>query len=56
MTTKPRDANPNDPFADLPLLISVPRSADLLGISRAAAYRFVTARLREFLETKADAA
>jgi predicted DNA-binding transcriptional regulator AlpA len=73
MTTQPRDTDSNDPFADLPLLISVPKSADLLGISRAAAYRFassgdlpvkrlgrrvyvVTARLREFLETKADAA
>jgi excisionase family DNA binding protein len=32
-----------DPFADLPLLISVPRAAQLLGISRAAAYRFASA-------------
>jgi predicted DNA-binding transcriptional regulator AlpA len=31
-----------DPFADLPLLISVPRAAQLLGISRAAAYRFAS--------------
>jgi excisionase family DNA binding protein len=62
-----------DPFADLPLLIPVPAAAKLLGISRAAAYRFanagelptkrlgrrvyvVTARLREFIETEADAA
>ena len=32
-----------DLFADLPLLISVPRAAQLLGISRAAAYRFASA-------------
>lgn len=29
-----------DPFAGLPLLIPVPMAARLLGISRAAAYRF----------------
>jgi excisionase family DNA binding protein len=32
-----------DPFAGLPLLISVPAAARLLGISRAAAYRFASA-------------
>jgi predicted DNA-binding transcriptional regulator AlpA len=31
-----------DPFAGLPLLIPVPQAATLLGISRAAAYRFAT--------------
>jgi predicted DNA-binding transcriptional regulator AlpA len=31
-----------DPLADLPLLIPVPRAAQLLGISRAAAYRFAS--------------
>lgn len=33
----------SDPLASLPLLIPVPRAAELLGISRAAAYRFVSA-------------
>src|SRR5215470_9350732 len=33
----------HDPFAELPLLIPVPRAAQLLGISRAAAYRFASA-------------
>ena len=32
-----------DPFTGLPLLISVPRAAKLIGISRAAAYRFASA-------------
>jgi excisionase family DNA binding protein len=32
-----------DPFAGLPLLIPVPTAAKLLGISRAAAYRFADA-------------
>lgn len=32
-----------DPFAGLPLLISVPRAAKLIGISRAAADRFANA-------------
>ena len=32
-----------DPFDGLPLLIPVPRAAKLLGISRAAAYRFASA-------------
>jgi excisionase family DNA binding protein len=31
----------NNVFYDLPLLLSVPRAAGLLGISRAAAYRLV---------------
>jgi predicted DNA-binding transcriptional regulator AlpA len=31
-----------DPFADLPLLIPVPRAAKLIGISRAAAYRYAS--------------
>jgi hypothetical protein len=31
-----------DPFAGLPLLISVPGAAKLIGISRAAAYRFAS--------------
>jgi predicted DNA-binding transcriptional regulator AlpA len=35
-----RDPQSRDPFASLPLLIPVPRAAELLGISRAAAYRF----------------
>lgn len=30
-------------FADLPLLIPVPRAAELLGVSRAAAYRYADA-------------
>jgi predicted site-specific integrase-resolvase len=29
-------------FADLPALVSVPRAAALLGISRASAYRYAT--------------
>jgi predicted DNA-binding transcriptional regulator AlpA len=33
----------DDPFSALPLLISVPRAAKLIGISRAAAYRFASA-------------
>jgi predicted DNA-binding transcriptional regulator AlpA len=32
----------NDPLAGLPLLIPVPQAAKLLGISRAAAYRFAS--------------
>ena len=41
MTTN-SDQRGRDPFADLPLLIPVPRAAQLLGISRAAAYRFAS--------------
>jgi excisionase family DNA binding protein len=33
----------DDPLAGLPLLIPVPQAAKLLGISRAAAYRFASA-------------
>jgi predicted DNA-binding transcriptional regulator AlpA len=36
------DSRTRDPFASLPLLIPVPRAAELLGISRAAAYRFAS--------------
>ena len=43
MTTKQSQFRPEDPFAGLPLLISVPQAARLLGISRAAAYRFANA-------------
>ena len=32
----------NDPLAGLPLLIPVPQAARLIGISRAAAYRFAS--------------
>jgi hypothetical protein len=35
-----RDGGVNDPFAGLPLLIPVPQAAKLIGISRAAAYRY----------------
>lgn len=35
-------ANPDD-FAGLPVLIPVPRAAELLGISRASAYRYALA-------------
>lgn len=38
-----QQAYTDDPLADLPLLIPVPRAAKLIGISRAAAYRFATA-------------
>ena len=43
MSTPQREVPADDPFADLPLLIPVPRAAQLLGISRAAAYRFASA-------------
>ena len=33
----------DDPFSGLPLLIPVPQAAKLIGISRAAAYRFASA-------------
>ena len=36
-------AGEDDPFCGLPLLISVPQAAKLIGISRAAAYRFASA-------------
>jgi excisionase family DNA binding protein len=41
-TSNGHNADP-DPFASLPLLIPIPRAAELLGISRAAAYRFASA-------------
>jgi predicted DNA-binding transcriptional regulator AlpA len=73
MTADARDIRTRDPFANLPLLIPVPKAAELLGISRAAAYRHanagdlpckrlgrrvyvITARIREFIDTKAEAA
>ena len=43
MTTEPAKVRPGDPFAGLPLLIAVPEAVKLLGISRAAAYRFASA-------------
>jgi excisionase family DNA binding protein len=43
MTAEPYEVRRNDPFEGLPILIPVPRAAELLGISRAAAYRFATA-------------
>jgi excisionase family DNA binding protein len=43
MTNEPADSRGSDPLAGLPLLIAVPEAAKLLGISRAAAYRFASA-------------
>ena len=43
MTADLGDARTGDPFDGLPLLIPIPRAAKLLGISRAAAYRFASA-------------
>jgi len=43
MAHEPTAAPASDQFAGLPLLISVPQAARLLGISRAAAYRFASA-------------
>jgi excisionase family DNA binding protein len=43
VTADQRDAPTGDPFDGLLLLIPVPRAAKLLGISRAAAYRFARA-------------
>jgi predicted DNA-binding transcriptional regulator AlpA len=37
-----RHGDVNDPLANLPLLIPVPQAAKLIGISRAAAYRFAS--------------
>jgi predicted DNA-binding transcriptional regulator AlpA len=39
MITGTREIGASDPLAGLPLLIPVPKAAELLGISRAAAYR-----------------
>jgi len=72
MTANRGEARAGDPFDGLPLLIPVPRAAELLGISRAA-YRFasagdlptkrlgrrvyvVSAKLREFIEKEDEAA
>jgi excisionase family DNA binding protein len=43
MTANRGDASAAHPFDGLPLLIPVPQAAKLLGISRAAAYRFASA-------------
>ena len=43
MTANQSEIHSGDPFDGLPLLIPVPRAAQLLGISRAAAYRFASA-------------
>jgi predicted DNA-binding transcriptional regulator AlpA len=43
MTAEQSEIRRDDPFAGLPLLIPVPQAAKLIGISRAAAYRFATA-------------
>ena len=43
MTANRGNASTADPFDGLPLLIPVPQAANLLGISRAAAYRFASA-------------
>jgi hypothetical protein len=43
MTAKQSGGHSDDPLEGLPLLIPVPRAATLLGISRAAAYRFASA-------------
>lgn len=40
MNGEPASIRADDPFAGLPVLIAVPQAAKLLGISRAAAYRF----------------
>jgi predicted DNA-binding transcriptional regulator AlpA len=42
MTANQSEVHSDDPFDGLPLLIPVPRAAKLLGISRAAAYRFAS--------------
>jgi excisionase family DNA binding protein len=43
MTTEHFRVSRDDAFAQLPLLIPVPEAAKLIGISRAAAYRFANA-------------
>jgi predicted DNA-binding transcriptional regulator AlpA len=42
MTGVSTSTRADDPFAGLPLLLAVPAAAKLLGISRAAAYRFAS--------------
>jgi predicted DNA-binding transcriptional regulator AlpA len=43
VSAEARQIRTGDPFAGLPLLIPVPKAAELLGISRAAAYRHANA-------------
>jgi predicted DNA-binding transcriptional regulator AlpA len=43
MTDTTKQLAASDPLAGLPLLLSVPKAAELLGISRAAAYRHASA-------------
>jgi excisionase family DNA binding protein len=43
MTAEQYEVRGDDPLAGLPLLIPVPEAAKLIGISRAAAYRFASA-------------
>jgi predicted DNA-binding transcriptional regulator AlpA len=43
MTDTTDNPRSTDPLAGLPLLIPVPKAAELLGISRAAAYRHASA-------------
>jgi predicted DNA-binding transcriptional regulator AlpA len=43
MTETAGSPRSTDPFAGLPLLIPIPKAAELLGISRAAAYRHASA-------------
>ncbi len=43
MTSPVGEPRPADSLAGRPLLISVPKAAELLGISRAAAYRHASA-------------
>ena len=43
MSTESRASHVEDPFAGLPLSLPVPKAAKLLGISRAASYRFASA-------------
>jgi predicted DNA-binding transcriptional regulator AlpA len=42
MSAEQGEVRSGDPLDGLPLLIPVPRAAKLLGISRAAAYRFAS--------------
>jgi excisionase family DNA binding protein len=42
VNTEQPEVSANDPFAGLPLLIPVTQAAKLIGISRAAAYRFAS--------------
>ena len=43
MSGEPLSIRASDSFSGLPLLIAVPEAAKILGISRAAAYRFAAA-------------